>query len=179
MTGTDWWELISEAHRSPPLRYFEFEGDVYTVVNPSRVESLPGIPIDDPESNLTCRDLRKAIWALGRAPEMAYMLKHYNHESAFFSRLNWDSRALPIEKTEHGYALRHDVRASWQIIENVLIKICASLLEATQGSPEARFPFDCHWRLPQDHGYRSAHRTSAGARKAALRSRDACVLLLA
>ena len=179
MTGTDWWELISEAHRSPPLRYFEFEGDVYTVVNPSRVESLPGIPIHDPESNLTCRDLRKAIWALGRAPEMAYMLKHYNHELAFFSRLNCDSRTLPIEKTEHGYALRHDVRASWQVIENVLIKICATLLEAIHGSPEARFPFDSFWRLPQDHGYRSAHRTSAGASKAALRSRDACVLLLA
>ena len=40
-------------------------------------------------------------------------------------------------------------------------------------------PFDVHWGLPTSFGYRKAHRTSVGARKAAMHARDACALLLA
>ena len=45
------------------------------------MESLPGIGVEDPELNLTCKDMRKALWALSRAPEMhqqirKFVLKH-------------------------------------------------------------------------------------------------------
>ena len=160
------------------MRYFEYNGDVYTVIHPSRVESLPGIPIYDPENNLTCRDMRKALWALGKAPEMAYMLKHYNHESSFLSRLNCDSARLPVVKTDLGYVLRSDIRESWHSLENALKNVCEVLLQSVWGQPEAQFPFEAHWRTPHSCGYRQAHRTSEGARRAALRSRDACALLL-
>ena len=44
---------------------------------------------------------------------------------------------------------------------------------------EGGFPWDSHWSLPTQCGYLKIHPTAAQARKAAMRSRDACVLLLA
>ena len=84
-------------------RWFAYEGCTYCVINPSSEESLPGIATDDPERNLTCRDMRKALWAMDKAPEMAYMLKKYSSESAFLARLNCDSESLRIvkAKTQH------------------------------------------------------------------------------
>ena len=161
------------------MRYFKFEGEVYTVVNPSKVESLPGIAIEDPEGNLTCRDMRKALWALRRAPEMAYMLKHFNHESAFLGRLQCHPGALPIIKSDLGYVLSQDVRESWERLETALYSVSEVLFAASSNNAEAKMPFDAHWSLPTAFGYRKGHRTSSGARKAALCARDACALLLA
>ncbi|KAL1941688.1 hypothetical protein VTO73DRAFT_7127 [Trametes versicolor] len=77
-------------------RWFAFEGRIYTVINPSPVEWLPGVPVADPEANLDLRDLRKALWAVNRGPEMAYMLRSSHPDSCFFARLNFDPRELPV-----------------------------------------------------------------------------------
>ena len=163
----------------PPCRWFRYEEYVYTVVNPSAVESLPGIATDDPEHNLTCRDMRKALWAMDKVPEMAYMLKSFTTESGFMARLNCDAKTLPIVKTGSGYALRQDIRESWYRLEHMFTSITDILMESQRRNAEAATSSDKHWPLPHVCGYLDTHRSAYAARVAALRSRDACVLLLA
>ena len=162
-----------------PSRCFYYENNVYTVINPSPVESLPGLGIIDPQQSLTCRDMRKALWALSEAPEMAYMLKRFTVESAFLSRLDCDKTNIPIVRTPKGYALREDIRASWKRLEDMFVPITHILMNTQHGNPEARVSSSTHWSLPRDCGYLQAHRSGQAARTAAGRSRDACVLLLA
>lgn len=149
------------------------------MINPSAVESLPGIWIDDPVTNLDCRDMRKALGACRKAPEMAYMLRRRSAETSFLSRLNWEDERLPIVRTQHGYALRSDVRDAWNTLEQTFVVITSVLLESQSRNPEALFPFDAHWPLPADFGYRQPHPDTYRARRAAIRARDACILLLA
>ena len=47
---------------------------MYTVINPTDVESLPGIWNAEPELSLYARECRKALWAAERNPELVYML---------------------------------------------------------------------------------------------------------
>ena len=162
-----------------PFHFFAYEGYKYTVVNPSSVEALPGIAIEDPETNLTCKDMRKAIWALAKVPEMAYMLKRHSVESAFMSRLDCETENLPIVKHKQGYVLREDVRTSWQRLEAIFVPITSILMDTQRRSPEGNISWMTHWSLPSEFEYLKVHRTGLSARIAAARSRDACVLLLA
>ena len=143
-----------------------YNGHLYSVINPSPVESLPGIVIDDPERNLTCRDMRKALWARHKAPEMAYMLKHHQVESAFLSRLNCGVRDPPIVRTVWGYVLAPETREAWMELEDAFVKISDLLFASQTNNVEAKMPFDPHWMLPRETGYRLAHRTAAAARNA-------------
>ena len=161
-----------------PFHCFEYEGYTYTVINPSPVESLPGIGIENPEQNLTCKDMRKALWALSRAPEMAYMLKRVSVESAFISRLNFDFHNVPIVKTKGGYILKGDIRTSWQRLEGMFTEITSILDETQRGNPEGNIPWTAYWSYPSDFGYMKVHQTRLSARNAAMRARDACVMLL-
>ena len=95
------------------------------------------------------------------------------------ARLDCDANTIPIIKTEWGYTLREDIREAWRRLENMFLSITGMLLASCHGSKEAKMPFDAHWALPRECGYLHGHRTGHAARIAAMRSRDACVLLLA
>ena len=165
--------------RSGNVRHFWYRDWLYTVVNASEVESVPGIYVEEPETSLGPRDMRKALWAGYRAPEMAYMLKRYSFETAFMARLKCHARELPIVKTEWGYVLADELRVAWAELEDTFAKITDLLLRSQHKNPEAEFPYGAYWPLPRETGYRMAHRTSRGARTAAFQARDACALLLA
>ena len=123
--------------------------------------------------------MRKAMWAMDKAPEMAYMLKRFTAETTFMARLNCDAKTLPIVKTGSSFALRQDVRESWSRLEYMFSSITDILMQSQRGRPEATIPSGAHWPLPHAWGYLRAHKSAHAARLAALRSRDACVLLLA
>ena len=99
---------------------------MYTVINPTDVESLPGIWNAEPELSLYARECRKALWASERNPELAYMLRQPRMESAFLARLHCDPDHLPIERVQTkdyvGYALKLETVKTWQVIEGSLIK---------------------------------------------------------
>lgn len=114
---------------------------------------------------------------MDKAPEMAYMLKSFTTESTFMARLNCDVKTLPITKTQSGYALRQDIRESWHRLERMFASITDILMESQRGNAEV--PSGAPWPLPHVYGYLKAHKNAYSARVAALRSRDACVLLLA
>ena len=78
------------------MKYFWYNGTLYTAINPSDVDSLPGIPNSDPVYNLKGRELRHAIWVTERCPELAYMVRSYDSESAFLSRLQVDPAMSPF-----------------------------------------------------------------------------------
>lgn len=121
--------------------------------------------------------MRKALWAMDKAPEMAYMLKRFTTESTFMARLSCDFKTLPITKTELGYVLRPDIQQSWYRIERMFTSITNILLKSQRDNDEV--PSGAPWPLQHVYGYLKAHRNAFSARVAALRSRDACVLLLA
>nr|VWO99258.1 N/A [Ganoderma boninense] len=161
-----------------PSRTFWFENQCFTVINPSRVDFLPGIRVGDPDQNLTARDLRKAVWAIDKSPEMAYMLRSSHSDSSLLLRLNCDPRKPPIVTTEKKrYALSEDVLTAWMDLEQSLYAVSETLLLHISKIPEAKFPFDAFWPLPSECGYRKEHPTFQSARKAVLRSRDAFFLL--
>ncbi|KAI0349115.1 hypothetical protein OH77DRAFT_193670 [Trametes cingulata] len=162
-----------------PYRVFTFEGRLYTVINYSPVEWLPGIPLADPERNLDLRDLRKALWAVNRAPEMAYMLRRSHADGQFFARLSINSRDLPIAEKDGAWFVLSDVRERWKSLENSLLHISNVLLERTRNLPEAKFPCDPHWPLPREMGYLQNHRSLDAAKRALWKSRDALFLLVA
>ena len=121
--------------------------------------------------------MRKALWAMDKAPEMAYMLKRFTTESTFMARLSCDFKTLSIMKTELGYVLRPDIQQSWYRIERMFTSITNILLKSQRDNDEV--PSGAPWPLQHVYGYLKAHRNAFSARVAALRSRDACVLLLA
>ncbi len=161
------------------MRFFQFEGQLYTVVNPSDRESLPGIPNSDPEFNLCGRELRHAIWLTERNPELAYMLTRYDAESAFLARLSIDPKNVPLVRSGNGYALDPKVQESWGRLEQLLLYVSNVLLRATNKRPEAKFPFDAFWHEPLEYGYRNIHPHDVAARRAIGKSLDALRALLA
>ena len=107
------------------------------------------------------------------------MLKRVSVESAFTSRLNFDFNNVPIEKTKGGYILKGDIRASWQRLEAMFIQITNIVAETlARNTEETNIPWTACWSYPSDFGYMKVHRTGTAARNAAMRARDACVMLL-
>ena len=82
------------------VRYFRHDGHEFTVVHASDIDFLPPIPNWDPTYNLRSRDLRRAIWVIGRCPELAYMLKRYHAESGFLSGVQVNPRDIAMVR--HG-----------------------------------------------------------------------------
>ncbi|OCH84639.1 hypothetical protein OBBRIDRAFT_839545 [Obba rivulosa] len=156
-----------------------YNGNIFTVINPSAVEWLPGIPIVDPDDNLDLRDLRRALWAANRAPEMAYMLRSTHNDGRFFSRLNFDHRALPIVKEGSAWVIDKEVQEKWSRLENSLFYTSDILLQATRNLPEAKFPLDPHWPLPHAMGYLHTHTQHSATVHALWKLRDALSLLAA
>lgn len=166
-----------------PYRTFVHEGQVFTVINYSEVDSLPGIWIDEPEFNLWSRECRKALWAAHRNPELAYMLRQSRVESAFLARLHCDPAHLPITRVQMkdyvGYSLTRETVGAWRVIEDSLIKVAEYLIDEANPSPEARFPFDAFWANPRSYNYDAVHRTLQGVRDSAQKARDALQVLTA
>ena len=149
--------------RSGNVRHFWYRDWLYTVVNASEAESVPGTYVEEPDTSLGPRDTRKAFWAGYRALKMAYMLKRYS----VMARLKCHARELPIVKTEWGYVLADELRVVWAELEDAFAKTTDLLLRSQHKNPEAKFPYGAYWPLPRETGYRMAHRTSRGARTAA------------
>ncbi|KAL1946012.1 hypothetical protein VTO73DRAFT_2014, partial [Trametes versicolor] len=160
-------------------RWFAFEGRIYTVINPSPVEWLPGIPVADPEANLDLRDLRKALWAVNRGPEMAYMLRSSHPDGRFFARLNFDPRKLPVVEKDGVWSVERGMQDQWARLENSLTYICNILFRSVDTLPEAKFPLDAHWPFPREIGYLHYHKTHGAAARALWKARDALFLLAA
>ncbi|OJT07017.1 hypothetical protein TRAPUB_2129 [Trametes pubescens] len=162
-----------------PHRWFKFEGRIYTVINPSPVEWLPGNPVADPEANLDLRDLRKALWAVNRGPEMAYMLRSSHTDGRFFARLHIDPQKLPVIKKGEVWTVDKELQNQWARLEGSLIYISNILLQAVHGLPESKFPFDAHWPFPHELGYLENHKSHGAAARAVWKARDALFLLAA
>ncbi|PIL30397.1 hypothetical protein GSI_07583 [Ganoderma sinense ZZ0214-1] len=161
-----------------PSRSFWFEGQFFTVINPSRVDFLPGIRVGNPDRNFTTRDLRKVVWAVDKGPEMAYMLRSSHSDSALLAQLSCDPRNPPIVTTEKKrFALNQNVLTTWKSLEQSLYAVSETLLLHISKIPESKFPFDAFWPLPSDLGYQNDHATFQSAKNAVLRSRDAFFLL--
>ena len=133
----------------------------------------------DPEHSLDVRDMRKALWAVDRAPEMAYMLRTEHRNASFLARLHINAANPPVVRAGDGWVLEDRVRCSWSDLEDVLLFISNTLLSASSSLPEARFPFNSHWALPRTTGYRDAHKSFRAARHSLWRARDALFLLAA
>ena len=76
------------------VRTFLFEDKLYTVVNPSVVESLPTIALAQPET-LLAPSLRRALLAT-KCPELAYAPRNHHFTCNFLERLNCRVNNLPI-----------------------------------------------------------------------------------
>ena len=161
------------------MKHCSYDGLRFTVINPSDVDSLPGIPNDNPPYNLRGRELRKAIWVTERCPELAYVLRKFDTESAFFARLAIDPKYVPLSEVEGGYMLDAGVMQAWWKLESLLIHVSDFLLQHAYGRPEAKFPFDPFWPSPSECGYRKTHKQAHHARQAAARSLDAFRALMA
>ena len=142
------------------------------------MDFLPGIRVGDPDQNLNAKDLRKAVWAVDKGPEMAYMLRSSHADSSLLARLNCDPRNPPIITTDKKrFALRDDVFGAWRSLKQALYTVSEILLLHMSTLSEAKFAFNTFWPLPSDCGYRIDHATFPSARYAVLRSRDAFFLL--
>ena len=146
-------------------------------VHPREVESLPGIPVIDPHLNLEFRDLRRAIWAVNKAPELAYVLR--NRHTRLLDCADLNPKDLPLVKIAGGWAVKQETREAWWNMERILVSSCEALRASTRGHPASKFPFDAHWPLPSETGYKDIYRSYQHARIALWKSRDALLILAA
>ncbi|PIL29417.1 hypothetical protein GSI_09469 [Ganoderma sinense ZZ0214-1] len=77
---------------------FYYENSLYTVVNPSVLESLPGMPLLEPET-LDALDIWKAL-ALLKCPELAYAPRDHHFTCDLLKRLNCHMNDLPLVKAQ-------------------------------------------------------------------------------
>ncbi|KAI0741225.1 hypothetical protein C8Q76DRAFT_791569 [Earliella scabrosa] len=166
-----------------PHRTFTHDRRIFTAINFSKVDSLPGIWISDPEQNLFARECRKALWATERNPEIAYMLRKSQVESAFLLRLQCDPARLPIVRVKMpdyvGYLLTADTINAWRAIEGSLLQVITILSDAMDGHAEHRMPFNVFWSLPSQHNYHTVFRDIRHVRASAQKARDALQVLTA
>ena len=154
------------------------------MVNPSNVESLPGLAPEDPELSFEAADLRKALWAVGRCPELAYAPKSHQFTCSLLERLNCYVNDIPLirtkEWTKEGWMLNPKAQKSWHMLELALHRIINILTAASASSPEVQFrgiePF---WSPPTQFGYLKVHSDSRQARQAIKASRTALIVLAA
>ena len=161
------------------VRYFRNNGQEFTVVHASEIDFLPPIPNSDPPDNFRSRELRRAIWVIGRCPELAYMLKRYHAESAFLAGVQVNPRDIAIFKRGDRWVLDGAVVDAWARLERHLLHVSDTLLEEVAHRREYCFPFDPFWPNPSDCGYKKEWPSEHSARVAAYRSLDACRVLLA
>lgn len=86
------WNFITDLGVYRPFRAFSYNGVIYTVIHPTPVQHLPGYPIVDPHLNLDGRDLRQPLFAANKCPEIAYMVRNFKTENAFFGATTLRSR---------------------------------------------------------------------------------------
>ena len=154
------------------------------MVNPSNVESLPGLAPEDPEQSFEAADLRKALWAVGRCPELAYAPKSHRFTCSLLERLNCYVNDIPLirtkEWTKEGWMLNPKAQKSWHMLELALHRIINILTAASASLPEAQFhgiePF---WSPPMQFGYLKVHSDSRQARQAIKASCTALIVLAA
>ena len=161
------------------VRYFRHDGHEFTVVHASDIDFLPPIPNWDPTYNLRSRDLRRAIWVIGRCPELAYMLKRYHAESGFLSGVQVNPRDIAIVRHGDHWVLDGTVVDAWARMERHLLHVSDILLQEVAHRDEYCFPFDAFWPNPSECGYKNDWPNEHSARVAAYRSLDACRVLLA
>ena len=161
------------------LRYFRTEGSEFTVVNASDVEFRPTIPNADPPNNLCGRELRRAIWLVQRCPELAYMLKSFDCESALLASLQVNPKHIAIIRRGNRWVLDPVVVEAWAMLESHLLCVTDTLLQHVANRDEYCFPFDAYWPNPTECGYKQEWADQQVARSAAYRSLDACRVLLA
>lgn len=111
------------------------------------------------------------------------MLRKFQAESAFLSRLQCDPARLPIVRVQMrdyiGYSLNADTINAWRAIEASLLQVATILYEAMDGHPEHTMPFNVFWSLPSEHKYDAVYRDLRDVRASALKARDALQVLTA
>ena len=149
------------------LRYFRTEGSEFTVVNASDVEFRPTIPNADPPYNLRGRELRRAIWLVERCPELAYMLKSFDRESALLASLQVNPKHIAIIRQGSRWVLDPAVVEAWAMLESHLLRVTDTLLQHVANRNEYCFPFDAYWLNPTECGYKQRWADQQAARSAA------------
>ncbi|PIL36547.1 hypothetical protein GSI_00236 [Ganoderma sinense ZZ0214-1] len=148
---------------------FYYENSLYTVVNPSVLESLPGMPLLEPET-LDASDIRKAL-ALLKCPELAYAPRDHHFTCDLLKRLNCHMNDLPLIKaqqwTRTGWKLNPDTEAAWYTLESVLHYVINILDRHVHCTAEKTSGFDIHWPPPSSFGYHTVQKTEVLARAAA------------
>lgn len=149
------------------------------MVNPGRVESLPGDGIIYPPNNLEGgSEIRKAH-RTNNCPELAYVLKRFDYDNALLARLQINPNNVPLVQCDGGYTLAAHVREKWEMLETSLLFITGSLFRLARSNPEALPPYTALWPTPTECRYRSVFRTHGQARYALARSLDALFVLVA
>ncbi|KAM5536164.1 hypothetical protein V8D89_010174 [Ganoderma adspersum] len=151
------------------VRTFLFEDKLYTVVNPSVVESLPTITLTQPET-LLAPSLRRALLAT-KCPELAYAPRNHHFTCNFLEHLNCRvNNLLIVEDTQHmtkRWRLNPTTEVAWDSLEHTLFYIINILDNHALDRREKIVGFDPFWPLPSDCGYRQAHNDERTARYAA------------
>ncbi|KAM5534253.1 hypothetical protein V8D89_012078 [Ganoderma adspersum] len=163
------------------VRTFLFEDKLYTVMNPSVVESLPTITLAQPEM-LLAPSLRRAL-LVTKCPELAYAPCNHHFTCNFLECLNCRVNNLPIvedtQRTMKRWRLNPTTEAAWDSLEHTLFYIINILDNHTLDRREKIVGFNPFWPPPSDCGYHQAHNNERTARYAAHTSQTALIALSA
>ena len=151
--------------------YTIFHGDSNGFINIPR-------PGDSPKSLPL---VLKNIWQLGyvsnSTPFMPLVPQHRPFHGSLFSRLNYDSRTIPVHQLPNGnWALDGTVIRDWDTLERNLRALLSSMLFFSTMPLPRLFQL---WYYPMKYGYKLSYQTYRQARFIALRSRDAFIPLMA
>jgi hypothetical protein len=150
--------------------------DDYVVSSPNAgpIQSFPppeSLSVyDDPDPN-------KAFslnWIIPDYPYLAFVISPPRFDHPLLQRLNYTYHSLPIQSPV--WKLAPSLAAQWEILEDALLFIANKVLP--EGNQLYPLEFSV-FHLPRTYGYLRSHRSEHLARKSAIRSRDAFVVLMA
>ncbi|KAI1782627.1 hypothetical protein LXA43DRAFT_1068453 [Ganoderma leucocontextum] len=137
------------------VRTFHFGKMLYTVVNPSVVEPLPGLTLAEPKT-LDASEIRKALCTI-KCPELAYAPRHHDFTGNLLEQLNcrvndlplmWDTQWMTV-----GWKLNGHTTDVWYKLEKSLYYIIGLLEDHTHNFREKLTGLDLFGQPPSSCGY--------------------------
>ena len=158
--------------------FYQLDNAEYLITSPN----TSYLPTPPPSNYKPYRHDYVNVWRYPRyipddMPHLAFLSRHAVFDGPIFGRLNVTPADVPIVRTQNGkYMLRVDVVQSWQRLETALFGVQQLLLqpEITNGYANLRIGIG---NMPYECGYQHPHKADDIARRCALKSRDAFLLL--
>ncbi len=139
---------------------------------------MPTTSNDNPENNLSFKDIVRPQNARRIAPELAYVLRSVPTSDPLLGRLSPRPELLRPVKYANGWALHDDVRLAWVKLEKGLALVSELLLTLRNSKEASCVVRSTHWSFPSTFGYQNVHRTPQRA-SAAIRSARLAMVILA